>query len=151
LKKIGKRGRLYSPEEFKEEAIGLVHSPPARRVVSRSEKIARDLDVSTETLRKSGSTTQRSTPESAMGSPPKRKKRTNPAAGDLHVHRVSEDGLSGERYVQGVEGSKKSGFYSWRDRPPSAWARADAVLSEKIARIHTDAARPTVRRGSTLS
>src|SRR5215212_4727863 len=32
----------------------------------------------------------------------------------------------------------KSGFYGWRDRPPSARARADAVLSEKIARIHTD-------------
>jgi putative transposase len=34
--------------------------------------------------------------------------------------------------------SKKSGFYGWRDRPPSAWARADAMLSEKIALIHTD-------------
>ncbi len=32
----------------------------------------------------------------------------------------------------------KSGFYGWRGRPPSAWARADALLSEKIARIHTD-------------
>jgi putative transposase len=32
----------------------------------------------------------------------------------------------------------KSGFYGWRDRPPSAQARADALLSEKIARIHTD-------------
>ncbi len=32
----------------------------------------------------------------------------------------------------------KSGFYGWKDRPPSARARADAVLSEKIYRIHTD-------------
>ena len=32
----------------------------------------------------------------------------------------------------------KSGFYGWKDRPPSARARADAVLSEKITRIHTD-------------
>src|SRR5215211_4857104 len=32
----------------------------------------------------------------------------------------------------------KSGFYGWRDRPPSARARADAMLSEKIAHIHTD-------------
>jgi len=31
----------------------------------------------------------------------------------------------------------KSGFYGWRDRPPSARARADAMLSEKIARIYT--------------
>ena len=32
----------------------------------------------------------------------------------------------------------KSGFYGWKDRPPSARAQADAVLSEKITRIHTD-------------
>ena len=48
LKKRGKRGRLYSPE-FKEEAIRLVHSSNERYPVA---KIARDLDVSTETLRK---------------------------------------------------------------------------------------------------
>jgi len=45
---MGKRGRLYSPE-FKEEAIRLVHSCDQKYPVS---KIARDLDVSTETLRK---------------------------------------------------------------------------------------------------
>lgn len=32
----------------------------------------------------------------------------------------------------------KSGFYGWRGRAPSARARADAVLSEKIARIQRD-------------
>ncbi len=45
---MGKRGRLYSPE-FKEEDVRLVHSSEERYPVS---KIARDLDVSTETLRK---------------------------------------------------------------------------------------------------
>jgi transposase len=45
---MGKRGRLYSPE-FKEEALRLVHSSDERYPVA---KIARDLDVSTETLRK---------------------------------------------------------------------------------------------------
>src|ERR671920_1437598 len=45
---MGKRGRLYSPE-FKEEAVRLVHSSHEKYPVS---KIARDLDVSTETLRK---------------------------------------------------------------------------------------------------
>jgi putative transposase len=30
----------------------------------------------------------------------------------------------------------KSGFYSWRDRAPSARAKSDAALSEKIVRIH---------------
>jgi putative transposase len=32
----------------------------------------------------------------------------------------------------------KSGFYGWRDRAPSARARADALLLEKIIRIHRD-------------
>ncbi len=45
---MGKTGRLYSPE-FKEEAVRLVHSSEERYPVA---KIARDLDVSTETLRK---------------------------------------------------------------------------------------------------
>ena len=44
---MGKTGRLYSPE-FKEEAVKLVHSCDAKYPVA---KIARDLDVSTETLR----------------------------------------------------------------------------------------------------
>jgi putative transposase len=30
----------------------------------------------------------------------------------------------------------KSGFYSWRDRAPSARTKSDAALSEKIVRIH---------------
>ncbi len=45
---MGKRGRLYSPE-FKGEAVRLVHSSHEKYPVS---KVARDLDVSTETLRK---------------------------------------------------------------------------------------------------
>ena len=45
---MGKTGRLYSPE-FKEEAIRLVHSSEEKYPVA---KIARDLDVSAETLRK---------------------------------------------------------------------------------------------------
>jgi len=32
----------------------------------------------------------------------------------------------------------KSGYYSWRERPLSARAKADAALSERIERIHTD-------------
>ncbi len=45
---MGKRGRLYSPE-FKQEAVRLVHSSEEKYPIS---KIARDLGVSTETLRK---------------------------------------------------------------------------------------------------
>jgi transposase len=45
---MGKRGRLYPPE-FKEEAVRMVHASDEKYHVS---KIARDLDVSTETLRK---------------------------------------------------------------------------------------------------
>ena len=71
---MGKRGRLYSPE-FKEEAVRLVHSSSEKYPVSR---VARDLDVSTGMYpprrSASGSTKLRSMPESAKGSPPKRKK-----------------------------------------------------------------------------
>ena len=45
---MGKRGRLYPPE-FKQEAVRLVHSSNEKYPVS---KIARDLEVSAETLRK---------------------------------------------------------------------------------------------------
>jgi transposase len=45
---MGKTGRLYSPE-FKEEAVRLVQASDERYPVA---KIARDLDVSAETLRK---------------------------------------------------------------------------------------------------
>jgi putative transposase len=33
-------------------------------------------------------------------------------------------------------GVSRSGYYAWRNRPPSKRARFDAVLSEKIATIH---------------
>ena len=59
---MGNRGRLYSPE-FKEEAIRLVQASEERYPVA---KIARDLDVSTETLRKKWvNPRHRSMPESA--------------------------------------------------------------------------------------
>src|SRR5215210_9287611 len=45
---MGKTGRLYPPE-FKQEAVRLVHSSDEKYPIS---KIARDLDVATETLRK---------------------------------------------------------------------------------------------------
>ncbi len=32
----------------------------------------------------------------------------------------------------------KSDYYNWRSRPPSARFKADAVLSERIERIHRD-------------
>src|SRR3712207_269006 len=34
-------------------------------------------------------------------------------------------------------GVSKSGYYAWRDRPPSRRTRQDALLTEKIRKIHS--------------
>jgi transposase len=126
---MGKRGRLYSPE-FKEEAVRLVHSSHERYPVA---KIARDLDVSTETLRKwvnqaeidagerEGLTTEEKEELRRLrkevkvlkeGSARSKKKRPRSSpgrraserAGDLLVHRDGEGTPPGERHVRGAEG-----------------------------------------------
>jgi transposase len=128
---LGKRGKLYSPE-FKEEAVRLVHSSDEQYPVA---KIARDLDVSAETLRKwvnqaeidagerDGLTTEekeelrrlrkevkilkeeREILKKRHRSSPGR--RTSERAGDLRIHRVRESEPQGERDVQGPEGLQK--------------------------------------------
>jgi transposase-like protein len=103
---MGKRGRLYSPE-FKEEAVRLVHSSNERYPVA---KIARDLDVSTETLRRLRKEVKvlkeereilKKRPRSSPGM------RTSERAGDLHFHRDGEGEPPGEYDVQGLESLKE--------------------------------------------
>ena len=45
----------------------------------------------------------------------------------------------------------RSAYYQWAQQMPSARARQDAMLDERITRIHRESAAPTARRGSTTS
>ena len=57
------------------------------------------------------------------------------------------------RFLCRVLGVSASGFYAWRDRPPSARAMNNAVLTERIRQIHAESdqtyempgVRPTLR------
>ena len=120
---MGKRGTLYSPE-FKEEAVRLVRSSDERYPVA---KIARDLGVSAETLRKwvnqaeidagerDGLTTKEKEELRRLRKEVKflkeereilkKRHRSSPGrrasehAGDLRIHRVRESGPQGEHDV----------------------------------------------------
>ncbi len=173
---MGKRGRLYSPE-FKEEAVRLVRSSDEKYPVA---KIARDLGVSAETLRKKwvnqaeidagerdGLTTEE---KEELRRLRKEVKILNPQGGARDpkksgiVLRQGRDRgsvssfnlIDAERASYPVAvlcrvlGVSKSGYYAWRGRLRRGDART-LFSPRRSARSTAGAAKPTATRGCTPS
>jgi transposase len=171
---MGKRGKPYSPE-FKEETIRLVHPSNEKYPVA---KVARALEVSAETLRKTwvnqaqidagerdGLTTVEKEELRRLRKEVKvlkeeheilkkrhrssPERRTSERAGDLHLYRDREGKPQGERDVQGVEGLQERLLWLGEiDRLPLGLRQTYGFRRRKLSFTGT-AARPTVRRGST--
>ncbi|MCA1837365.1 MAG: IS3 family transposase [Gemmatimonadaceae bacterium] len=147
------------PPEFKREAVHLVRSSPNRSVA----QIARELGVSDNSLRswlrqteidqgeREGLTTEEREELSRLRKENKvlrQEKEILRKAGGL-FRQGGRDSVSAYRFIEAEKASypvsllcrvlrvSRSGYYAWKDRPPSKRSREDAILIEKIREVHT--------------
>ena len=56
----------------------------------------------------------------------------------MNANQADAKGALSVRAMCRVLGVSHSGYYDWRDRPPSARAVANAILTERIRQVHRD-------------
>ena len=156
---MGAKTRPPYPAAFRAEAVQLVQAN------GRSlTQVARDLGVHHDTLRGVGQAGRdrwraarrpddrgagRAGP-AAAGEPHPQGREGDPAQGGGVFRGGERDPVSCYRFIAAeaahhpvalscrVLGVSRAGFYAWRDRPPSARARADAELTAVIHRLHRE-------------
>src|SRR5215217_5773216 len=115
------------PLEFKREAVRLVRSSPDRSVA----QIAIEIGVSDNSLR--NWLKQKEILRKALR--PFSPRRTGSVEA-IRAHRSKEKASYPISLLCMVLGVSRSGYYDWKDRPPSKRARENVALTHLIADIH---------------
>jgi hypothetical protein len=114
------------PPEFKREAVCLVRSSPSRSVAQEILRKAREAFAKPSSPGKTGSGER------------------------LQAHRSKEKANYSISLLCRILKVSRSGYYHWKERPPSRRARENAALMERIREILTAGALRSMPTGGSM-